>query len=138
MSLFKDDDEIDKKNSMSDFLFSANIKNKASNKSSTLMFGGDYSNNKHSVNNEAQKNEHKKIPMFGDNSSNVNNINKNDNLNHTFDITMNNSKPYNVVNSEHQKMLIDLRTLVDSYTNIFSDDDKKKICFLIDKLKSEM
>ena len=139
MALFKDDIEIDKKNSMSDFLFSSSNNKKTSNKSSTLMFGGEYSNNKHPDKNNSQNSQHKKIPMFADNkTSDTNNINKNNNMSYKFEFSLSNIKPYNVVNDEHQKMLVDLRSVVDYYSDIISDDDKKKIYFLIDKLKSEM
>ena len=138
MALFKDDKEIDKKNSMSDFLFSTTNNNKTQNKSSTLMFGGEYSNNKHPENNIIQKNDHKKIPMFGDNNAvNANNT-KNNNKIYKFEFSAADIKPYNVRNSEHQRMLVDLRGLVDYYMNVFSEEDQKKICFLIDKLKNEL
>ena len=149
MALFKDDKEIDKKNSMSNFLFSTTNNtnnNKTQNKSSTLMFGGEYSNNKHPENNIIQKYDHKKIPMFGDNNAvtlilvsiaiiatyNVNN------KIYKFEFSAADIKPYNVRNSEHQRMLVDLRGLVDYYMNVFSEEDQKKICFLIDKLKNEL
>ena len=139
MALFKDDKEIDKKNSMSDFLFSTTSNNKTSNKSSTLMFGGEYSNNKSSENNNTQKNDHKKIPMFGDNNTvNKNNTKNRNNTTYKFEFSAADIKPYNVRNSEHQKMLVDLRGLVDYYMNIFSEEDLKKILFLIDKLKNEL
>ena len=141
MALFKDDKEIDKKNSMSNFLFSTTNNtnnNKTQNKSSTLMFGGEYSNNKHPENNNIQKNDHKKIPMFGDNNAvNANNT-KNNNKSYKFEFSAADIKPYNVRNSEHQRMLVDLRGLVDYYMNVFSEEDQKKICFLIDKLKNEL
>ena len=139
MALFKDDKEIETKNSMSNFLFSNNANIKKPNKSSTLMFGGEYSNNEHLEKYKRQKNENKKVPMFGGNGTvNSNNGNKNNNSSHTFDFPIMDSKPYNVVNFEHQKMLTDLRGLIDYYINIFSDEDRQKICFLIDKLKSDL
>ena len=137
MELFKEEKELEKKgNSISDFLFSQTNNNKTSNKSSTLMFGGIYSNNKTQVNNNTQKNEHKKIPMFVDN--NTVKPNNNNNITHKFEFSAADIKPYNVRNPEHQKMLVDLRGLVDYYMNLFSEEDQKKICFLIDKLKSEL
>ena len=141
MALFKDDKEIDKKNSKSNFLFSTTNNtnnNKTQNKSSTLMFGGEYSNNKNPENNNIQKNDHKKIPMFGENNAvNANNT-KNNNKSYKFEFSAADIKPYNVRNSEHQRMLVDLRGLVDYYMNVFSEEDQKKICFLIDKLKNEL
>ena len=123
MELFKDEKEIQKKNSMSDFLFSKDNKNKISNNQSSSS----------QIN--SQKNEHKKIPMFGDNNSkNINNNNKSTN-------TSNNPvniKPYNVKNPEHQRMLVELESLVDYYMKIFDEEDQKQICFLIDMLKKEL
>ena len=102
------------------------------------MFGGEYSNNKHPENNNIQKNDHKKIPMFGENNAvNANNT-KNNNKSYKFEFSAADIKPYNVRNSEHQRMLVDLRGLVDYYMNVFSEEDQKKICFLIDKLKNEL
>ena len=155
MALFKDDkdeekiekvEKIEKTNSMKDFLFSQDNDNKTNksttnkqttNKSSTLMFGGDYSKNR-SVENNEQNNGHKKIPMFGDTNTNKTNNQNNINKKYTFDFSTLNSRPYNVVNFEHQKLLVDLRALIDYYTNIFTDDDKKKIIYLIDQLKGEL
>jgi hypothetical protein len=88
---------------------------------------------------ELVKNDHKKIPMFGDNNTvNKNNTKNSNNTTHKFEFSAANIKPYNVRNSEHQKMLVDLRGLVDYYMNIFSEEDLKKILFLIDKLKNEL
>ena len=123
MELFKDEKEIQKKNSMSDFLFSKDNKNKISNNQSSSS----------QIN--LQKNEHKKIPMFGDNNSkNINNNNKShNNINNPVNI-----KPYNVKNPEHQRMLVELESLVNYYMKIFDEEDQKQICFLIDMLKNEL
>ena len=151
MAEFKDDkheEKIEKINSMKDFLFSYDNVNKknqpqtnkqTTNKPSTLMFGGDYSKNKN-VENIVHNSGHKKIPMFGnlDNNITKNTNNISNNNKYTFDFSAINTRPYNVVNDEHQKMLLDLRTLVDYYSNIISEDDKKKIIFLIDQLKGEL
>ena len=123
MELFKDEKEIQKKNSMSDFLFFFFNKNKITNNQSSSS----------QIN--SQKNAHKKIPMFGDkNSKNINNNNKNTN-------TSNNPvniKPYNVKNPDHQRMLVELESLVNYYMKIFDEEDQKQICFLIDMLKKEL
>ena len=121
MELFKDEKEIQKKNSMSDFLFSKDNKNKISNNQSSSS----------QIN--SQKNEHKKIPMFGDNNSkNINNKSTNT-INNPVNI-----KPYNVKNPDHQRMLVELESLVNYYMKIFDEEDQKQICFLIDMLKNEL
>ena len=136
MALFKDDKDDDNKNSMSDFLFSKCSDPKITNKSSTLMFGGEY-RNKNSFDESTQKKEHKKIPMFGDNS-NINTTNKTNSVKHTFDYSKIDNKHYSVVNNDHQKILMDLRSVVDNYKDIISEEDIKKICFLIEQLKNEL
>ena len=136
MELYKNEKEIETKNSISYFLFSNSNNNKTSKKSSTLMFGGDYTNNKKNENDNSQKNEHKKVPMFGNN--NTVNTNNNNNKTPKFEFSVADIKPYNVRNPENQKMLKNLEDLVDFYKNIFSEDDLKKICFLIDKLSNEL
>ena len=113
----------EKKNSITDFLFSNDNKNKLLNKSTSAPIN-------------QQINEHKKIPMFADTTNNINNNKKNTIHKLEFDPT--NIKPYNVKNQEHQKMLMELKTLVDYYMNIISEEDQRKIYFLIDLLKNEL
>ena len=143
MALFKDDKD-EKSNSMSDFLFSKDNKNnnapKKNSKSSTLMFGGDYSNNKTSSIQNNSNNGHKKVPMFNDSNDKNNNTNKNKNTLPTFDFSHMDIKPYNVVNDEHKKKLDEIKELVDYYSkkNVFSEEDKTKIYFLIEELKREV
>ena len=75
--------------------------------------------------------------MFGDNS-NINTTNKTNSVKHTFDYSKIDNKHYSVVNNDHQKILMDLRSVVDNYKDIISEEDIKKICFLIEQLKNEL
>ena len=130
----KDNKNEGKSNSMTDFLFSNKGKDKPAKKSPILMFGGDYSNKKQSENN-TQKKEHKKIPLFADTNKTSNNSSNNSKSKTSFNTFVPNSKPYNVVNNENMKTLMELRGLIDLYYNIFEDEDRQKIIFLIDKIK---
>ncbi len=133
----KDNKNEGKSNSMTDFLFSNESKDKPAKKPSTLMFGGDHTN-KNQTENNTQKKEHKKIPLFADTnktSNNSNNSNKNKPTLYTF---VPNSKPYSVVNGENMRILMELRGIIDLYDNIFEDSDRQKILFLIDKLKNNV
>ena len=130
----KDNKNEGKSNSMTDFLFSNTSKDKPAKKSSTLMFGGDYTNKNQSETNK-QKKEHKKIPLFADAKKTNNNSNNSNKTKTSFNTFEPNSKPYSVVNSENMKMLMELRGLIDLYNNIFEDEDRQKIIFLIDKIK---
>ena len=145
MALFKDDkEEPEKSKSISEFLFSKDNKGentqKNKPKSSTLMFGGDYSNNKQSIKQNNNNNGHVKIPMFNDNNNKTNNSNQNKKILPTFDFSHMDTTPYNVVNDEHKKKLVELRETVNYYIDqkVFSEEDKIKICFLIDKLQNEV
>ena len=132
--------------SMANFLYSTNKKNSQTKsvKTPNLMFGGDYSNKKgnttltpnvNQINNNKQVFP-KKIPMFENIKNNSKNNNKtNSNINRpTFEFT----KGYTVSNSENLKMLNELKGLIDIYINVFSNDDKMKISFLIDSLSKEL
>ena len=130
----KDNKNEGKSNSMTDFLFSNTSKDKPAKKSSTLMFGGDYTNKNQSETN-TQKKEHKKIPLFADTKKANNNSNNSNKTKTSFNTFEPSSKPYSVVNSENMKMLMELRGLIDLYNNIFEDEDRQKIIFLIDKIK---
>ena len=133
----KDNKNEGKSNSMTDFLFSNESKDKPAKKPSTLMFGGDHTN-KNQTENNTQKKEHKKIPLFADTnktSNNSNNSNKNKPTLYTF---VPNSKPYSVVNGENMRILMELRGIIDLYDNIFEDSDRQKILFLIDKIKNNV
>ena len=130
----KDNKNEGKSNSMTDFLFSNTSKDKPAKKPSTLMFGGDYTNKNQSETN-TQKKEHKKIPLFADAKKTNNNSNNSNKTKTSFNTFEPNSKPYSVVNSENMKMLMELRGLIDLYNNIFEDEDRQKIIFLIDKIK---
>ena len=133
----KDNKNEGKSNSMTDFLFSNESKDKPAKKPSTLMFGGDHTN-KNQTENNTQKKEHKKIPLFADTnktSNNSNNSNKNKPILYTF---VPNSKPYSVVNGENMRILMELRGIIDLYDNIFEDSDRQKILFLIDKIKNNV
>ena len=135
MDQIKENKNEGKTNSMTDFLFSNDSKDKPAKKSSTLMFGGDYSNKKQSENN-TQKKEHKKIPLFADTNKTSNNSNNSNKAKISSSTFVSNSRPYSVVNNENMKMLMELRGLIDLYNHIFEDDDRQKILFLIDKIKS--
>ena len=134
MDQIKDNKNEGKSKSMTDFLFSNTSKDKQEKKSSTLMFGGDYSNKKQTENN-TQKKEHKKIPLFADTNKTSNNSNNSNKTKPSFDTFVPNSKPFRVVNNENMKMLMELRGLIDLYNHIFEDEDRQKILFLIDKIK---
>ena len=144
--------------SMFDFLYSTKRNNNNNNKTNktvktnktpNLMFGGNYSNNnkktdisskpKTNVTNNQiqQQTQPKKIPMFG--NINNNNEQKNNNNKKTamkFDFV--HTKAYIVSNEENVKMINEIKTLIDIYIDIFSNDDKMKIDFLIDKLSKEL
>ena len=130
----KDNKNEGKSNSMTDFLFSNESKDKPAKKPSTLMFGGDHTN-KNQTENNTQKKEHKKIPLFADTNKTSNNSNNSNKTKATFNNFIPNAKPYSVVNNENMKMLMELRGLIDLYNNIFEDEDRQKIIFLIDKIK---
>ena len=134
MDQIKDNKNEGKSKSMTDFLFSNTSKDKQEKKSSTLMFGGDYSNKKQTKNN-TQKKEHKKIPLFADTNKTSNNSNNSNKTKPSFDTFVPNWKPFRVVNNENMKMLMELRGLIDLYNHIFEDEDRQKILFLIDKIK---
>ena len=143
-----------KQSSMANFLYSAknnntvnNTKNNSSsnNKNKTnntkiLMFGGDYSSNKknEATNNNNKTNNQqtiqKKIPMFG----NINKSSQNNSAKKSFPPTNVNTKSYHVSNEENVKMLNELKVLIDHYINEFSNNDKMKIGFLLDKLGKEL
>ena len=130
----KDNKNEGKSNSMTDFLFSNTSKDKLAKKPSTLMFGGDHTN-KNQTENNTQKKEHKKIPLFADTNKTSINSNNSNKTKTTFNNFIPNAKPYSVVNNENMKMLMELRGLIDLYNNIFEDEDRQKIIFLIDKIK---
>ena len=130
----KDNKKEGKSNSMTDFLFSKESKDKTEKKPSTLMFEGNNTNKKATENN-TQKKEHKKIPLFADSNKTSNNSNNSNKTKTSFNTFVPNSKPYLVVNNENMKMLMELRGLIDLYNNIFEDEDRQKIIFLIDKIK---
>ena len=113
-----------------------NTNNNKANKTPNLMFGGEYSNKRRftfTPNNQTNNNQ-KKVPMFGNNNNN----NTNNNNNNTKKSSFFNTKAYIVSNSENLKKLNELKVLIDYYEKIFSNDDKLKIGFLIDKLGKEL
>ena len=145
MALFKDDkEEPEKSKSISEFLFSKDNKGentqKNKPKSSTLMFGGDYSNNKQSIKQNNNNNGHVKIPMFNDNNNKTNNSNQNKKILPTFDFSHMDTTPYNVVNDEHKKKLVELRETVNYYINqkIFSEELERKSSMSVGTQKNKI
>ena len=118
------------------------------NKKPNLMFGGDYSSNKKSEssnlnNNNKQTNNqqaiHKKVPMFGDINKNVQVQNNNNTKKPPVSMpTFVNTRAYHVSNEENIKMLDELKGLIDYYIKEFSNEDKMKIGFLMEKLRKEL
>ena len=118
------------------------------NKKPNLMFGGDYSSNKKSEssklnNNNKQTNNqqaiHKKVPMFGDINKNAQVQNKNNTKKPPASMpTFVNTRAYHVSNEENIKMLDELKGLIDYYIKEFSNEDKMKIGFLMEKLRKEL
>ena len=122
----------------------SNSNTNKTNKTPHLMFGGDYSNsnnnkksepsNMNKINNN-QQTIPKKVPMFGNINKNVQN---NNNVKKPPMPTFVNTKAYTVSNEENVKMLNELKGLIDYYIKEFSDEDKMKIGYLIDKLGKEV
>ena len=118
------------------------------NKKPNLMFGGDYSSNKKSetsnLNNmnkqtNNQQAIHKKVPMFGDINKNVQVQNNNNTKKPPASMTtFVNTRAYHVSNEENIKMLDELKGLIDYYIKEFSNEDKMKIGFLMEKLRKEL
>ena len=120
--------------------------NNKTTKAPILMFGGNFSssNNKSNqsnkpkivqTNNQQQTQAPKKIPMFGGVNNNEQSKNNKKPV-MKFDFVQ--TATYHVSNEENIKMLNELRGLIDYYIKEFSDDDKMKISFLIDKLSKEL
>ena len=122
----------------------SNSNTNKTNKTPHLMFGGDYSNSNNNKKNEPsninkinnnQQTIPKKVPMFGNINKNVQN---NNNVKKPPMPTFVNTKAYTVSNEENVKMLNELKGLIDYYIKEFSDEDKMKIGYLIDKLGKEV